>query len=282
MEGACVDLGFEEDKRTTSELIEDAVRVCSQAFDVYHKLPVQTRNTLRGFSPQLLALAADQAQDLERAESTRERALTAQRDAEQRLRRLFSENLAMYQQGLSVLVRVGGTNPEVDENGISLPLPTTTFDLARALERLALHAGGLLRSPDRGVKQRALLLGLDSGYADMLSATGANMMALEHEVTSIGPLGAAQRGLEAARSTTRTLTRLISEAFDFASRIDPTIHALPSPRGKLVLQREVPRKAHEPHRLPSTTIRVVGGPDPKPISPLHLGQAPTLITKKPA
>jgi hypothetical protein len=282
MEGAPVDLGVDEDKRTTAELIEDAIRVCSQAFDVYHKLPSTTRSTLRGFSPQLLALAADQAQDLERAESTRERALASQRDAEQRLGRMFSENLAMYHQGLTVLVRVGGTNPELDENSVPLPLPTTNFDLARALERLALHAGGLLRSPDRAVKQRAFLLGLDPSYANELSAAGARMMALEHEVTSIGPLGAAQRSLEAARSTTRTLTRLISEAFDFASKIDPTIHALPPTRPKPMVQREVPRRAPEPHRPPATTLRVVGSPEPKPVTPIHFGQATTLITKKPA
>jgi hypothetical protein len=283
MGGASVDLGLDEDKRTTAELVEDTIRICSQAFDVYHKLPATTRSTLRGFSPQLLALTADQAQDLERAESTRERALTAQRDAEQRLRRMFSENLAMYQQGLTVLVRVGGANPEVDENCVPLPLPTTNFDLARALERLALYADGLLRSPDRSVKQRALLLGLDAGYADALTAAGSRMMALEHEVTSIGPLGAAQRGLEAARSTTRALTRLISEAFEFASKIDSTIQALPSPRVKpAVVPREAPRRTPEAHRPPSTTIRVVSAPEPKPVVPLHLGQAPTLVTKKPA
>jgi hypothetical protein len=282
MEGSALDLGLDEDKRTTAELIEDAVRVCSQAFDLYHKLPSATRSTLRGFSPQLLALAADQAQDLERAEAARERAMTAQRESEQRLLRMFAENLAMYQQGLSVLVRVGGTNPEVDENCVPLPLPTTNFDLARALERLALHAGGLLRSPDRAVKQRALLLGLDTGYANALSAAGAAMMALEHEVTTVGQLGAAQRGLEAARSTTRTLTRLIAEAFDFASKIDPAINALPSARRAQPVARGVPRRAPPELRPASTTIRVVNTPEPRPVSPLQLGHLPTIVTKKPA
>lgn len=281
MEGASVDLGLEEDKRTTAELIDEAIRVCSQAFDLYHKLPTGTRHTLRGFSPQLLALAADQAQNLERAEAARERAMAAQRDAEQRLQRMFAENLAMYQQGLSVLVRVGSTNPEVDENCVPLPLPTTNFDLARALERLALHAGGLMRSPDRAVKARSLLLGLDSSYADALSAAGASMMALEQEVTSVGSLGVAQRGLETARSTTRTLTRLISDAFEFASKIDPTITSLPTARTKHTTQREPPRRPTE-HRPPSTTIRVVNAPTPKPVSPLQLGHLSTLITKKPA
>lgn len=268
----------DDPKRTTNDLIEAACKVYVAAYHAYGKLLPQARARLKGFSPQLLSLAADRADQLERAHATYERTSQTRTLAETKLRTIVSGNQALYAQGRRVVAMVRGEDSEAGGEEDAPVAPITSFEIAQGLERLSIHGRSLVRSGDPGVRGRALLYGLDDAYCGALSAAGAEMMELDQKVGDISELSAARQEVELGRSVTLLLVRTILQAFEAARAVDVMIPALPAifggfTRSPVPVKAPIETRGHptEPAPRPDPTVRLREAAQ-KSVRPLPLGQ----------
>jgi len=272
-------LASDDGKRTTTDLVEAACKVYAAAYEAYGKLPPPARMRLKGFSPQLLSLAADRVEQLERAHTAHERATLVRTQAETKLRAIVSSNLALYSQGRRVVAMVRGDDPEAGSEEEAGALPATSFEIAQGLERLSIHGRSLVRSSDVGTRGRALLYGLDDAYCDALSAAGAEMMDLDQKVGDISELSTTRQEVELGRSITLLLVRTILEAFESARGVDATIPVLPATpaswgKGAASAKPAIDARGNpltDPAPRPDPTLRLRNAPT-KSVRPLPLGQ----------
>jgi hypothetical protein len=286
LEKADRELTDDDAKRTTNDLIEAACKVYVAAYEAYGKLMPPARARLKGFSPQLLSLAADRADQLERAHATHERTSLSRTQAETRLRAIVASNQALYAQGRRVVAMVRGDDPEAEGQEDAGAAPVTSFEIAQGLERLSIHGRALVRSGDPNVRGRALLYGLDDAYCGALSAAGAEMMELDQKVGDISELSAARQEVELGRAVTLLLVRTILEAFAAARAVDPTMPALPAIFATFA-RAPVPVKAApieargvptQPAPRPDPTLRLREA-EPKSVRPLPLGQQRAVLKR---
>ena len=273
-------LANDDGKRPTADLVEAACKVYAAVYETFGKLPPPARVRLKGFSPQLLSLAADRAEQLERAHNAYERATLIRTQAETKLRAIVSSNLALYSQGRRVLAMVRGDDPEAGDDETTPQAPATSFEIAQGLERLSIHGRSLVRSTDTGIRGRAVLYGLDDAYCDALSAAGAEMMDLDQKVGDITELSKSRQEVELNRSITLLLVRTILEAFESARAVDTSIPALPSaaagwatsaPTGNAAAKIGTGPPLTDPAPRPDPTLRLRNVPS-KSVRPLPLGQ----------
>jgi hypothetical protein len=269
----------DDGKRSTPDLVESACKVYAAAYETFGKLPPPARIRLKGFSPQLLSLAADGAEQLERAHADHERANLVRTQAETKLRAIVSSNLALYSQGRRVVALVRGDDPEAGKEDEAPVLPATSFEIAQGLERLSIHGRSLVRSSDGGIRGRALLYGLDDAYCDALSSAGAEMMDLDQKVGDITEISKLRQEVELGRSVTLLLVRTILEAFEAARGVDVAIPALSGAPASSWGNRPVGNHAvspkgsalTDPAPRPNPTLRLQNAP-PKSVRPLPLGK----------
>jgi hypothetical protein len=271
-------LTSDDGKRTTTDLVEGACKVYAAVYEAFGKLPPPARVRLKGFSPQLLSLASDRVEQLERAHTAYERATLVRTQAETKLRAIVSSNLALYSQGRRVMAMVRGDDAEAGEDETTPVLPATSFEIAQGLERLSIHGRSLVRSSDAGIRGRALLYGLDDAYCDALSAAGAEMMDLDQKVGDITELSKTRQEVELGRSITLLLVRTILAAFEAARGVDATIPALPTAASSWssgASNGKSPATGKgasltDPAPRPDPTLRLRNVP-PKSVRPLAIG-----------
>jgi hypothetical protein len=200
-------------------LLASAVAVCSEAHDLWQRLPTAHRAQVRGFSIALLGLAIDQTLLFERT-MAEHGALSAEHDvAVARLRELVPRCGLMCSQAAQVLEKVSG-EPRREDDGYASVAADTTFALAQSLHRLA-HAGQeLLRSTAVAIGRRAMLYGLNETFLDGLAAAGAELVRVNEKACTTGPLQESRRALEQAHQATFLLVTQVAEAFATAHRLE--------------------------------------------------------------
>jgi hypothetical protein len=210
-----------------------AFSICLEAHELWQQLGTRERAQVRGFSLQLLGLAADQTLCLERAIAAHVTLSAEHSLAVARLKELVPRGALLCAQAGRVLERVAGEPKPVDD---SPAVPNTTFALAESLHRLA-HAGQeLLRSTNVAIRRRALLYGLNEGFLVGIA---------NEKACGTGPLETSRRALDHAQRATFLLVAQIADAFAAAHRLDPRIAALPSASARKNLEATSVRRPFE-------------------------------------
>lgn len=210
----------------TPQLVEQAYAVCLEAHSAFQRYSSTQRAHLRGFSLQLLALAAEQALLLERTHTEYERKQKEQEDAKSQLRELFERNLKLSAQARMVLEKVNGDDPVVQKELAKPETPSTSYELSESLKRLSDLGNKLLRAGVSSVRGRARLYGLDDNFLSGIIVAGAELVALEQKAGDQSTLTMRKNQLDRAQAATYVLMRQIGEAFEAAAGIDSNISPL--------------------------------------------------------
>jgi hypothetical protein len=216
----------------SSRVLTDMRRVYTLAHTFWSGAPAETRDKLRGFSPELLAIAVDQALVLEGMAAEHEMtgqdhdAGRAKRDAA--LREAFSRALTLRDQAYEILRGVAGTG-EVAQKELASALGTAedAAALTRGLQKLVELGKRYLSQKKGPIAVRAKLLRLDDGYLDRLEAA-ADALAKAAKKAGARPAGqkVTQGALDRADGVNLLLLGLIIRAFENAHEEDPTIPRL--------------------------------------------------------
>ncbi|KYF71321.1 hypothetical protein [Sorangium cellulosum] len=216
----------------SSRVLTDVRRLYATAHACWSSASKEKRERLRGFSPELLALAVEQALALERLLDAHESAgqkkdaTRATRDAA--LRETLSRALLLRDQAYEVLRGVGGSGKEARE---ALAQAVGTAEdpaaLARGLVQLAALGNRYLVQKKGPLAVRARLMRLDKDYVERLEGTA-------REVTQAAKTAAARPAgqkvtagdLDRADGINLILLEQIVRVFERANEQDPSIPRL--------------------------------------------------------
>jgi hypothetical protein len=218
----------------TLQLIAQANVTLCRADQIWRGLPREQRTRLRGFSPQMLGLAADQAIKLGDAHYDHKRALEKHAAARSVLLEAIDKGAALAQQAGAVLKKVcpGEDAPSKAANAKS------AFDASDAersvalehdLNRLSAAAEHALAVGNGAVKSRSVLYGLDEEYARTLIQASVDLARLCAHATDESEIQRTRNELEHAQAITTLLLRQIGEAFEVANKLDPSFPLLNAP-----------------------------------------------------
>lgn len=257
----------------TAQLVEQAYAICLEAHAAFQRYSTSQRSHVRGFSLQLLALAAEQSLLLDRTLTEYDRKQKEQEDAKARLRELFERNVKLAAQARMVLEKVSGDDPVVQKELKEPEAPSTSYALAESLKRLSELGDQLIRSGVGAVRGRARLYGLDENFLSGIAVAGAELVAMEQKAGDQSALTMRKNQLDRAQAATYVLIRQIGEAFGAAAGVDTQIAPLVAAQPKV--DPEATRTAKKQAAKPSA-VTIINGPSAPAPAAKVVGPAPAL------
>lgn len=233
----------------SSRVLTDVRRLYATAHACWSSASKDRREKLRGFSPELLALAVEQALALERLLDAHESAgqkkdaTRATRDAA--LRETLSRALLLRGQAYEVLRGVGGAGKEARE---ALAQAVGTAEdpaaLARGLSQLAALGKHYLAQKKGPLAVRARLMRLDKDYVERLEDT-AREVAQAAKSAAARPAGqkVTAGDLDRADGINLILLEQIVRVFERANEQDPAIPRLVPIATRRLFSRRARKKA---------------------------------------
>ncbi|XYH97672.1 hypothetical protein ACMHYB_59620 [Sorangium sp. So ce1128] len=209
------------------------------------------REKLRGFSPELLALAVEQALALERLLDAHESAgqkkdaTRATKDAA--LREALSRALLLRDQAYEVLRGVGGSGKEAREQlAQAVGTAEDAVALARGLAQLAALGKRYLAQKKGPLAVRARLMRLDQDYVERLEET-AKELTQAAKTAAARPAGqkVTAGDLDRADGINLILLEQIVRVFERANEQDPTLPRLVPIATRRLFSRKVRKKVTE-------------------------------------
>lgn len=233
----------------SSRVLTDMRRLYATAYACWSGASQDKREKLRGFSPELLALAVEQALVLERLLEAHESAghkkdaTRATRDAA--LRERFSSALLLRDQAYEVLRGVAGSAKEArEELAQALGTAEDPAALARGLTQLAALGKCYLAQKKGPIAVRARLMRLDQEYVARLEEAAA---ALTEAAKAAAARPAGQKvtsgDLDRADGINLILLEQIVRVFERANDQDPTIPRLVPIATRRLFGRSTRKKA---------------------------------------
>jgi hypothetical protein len=250
---------------SSTELIDRANKMLTRADQVLRESTQEQRRSLRGFSPEMLALTADQAFRLGHLLARYEQVALEGARKQEALRDTFQLAADLTEQSATLIAKVYASKEKFVDAAVvpQADSKPTAAILAQALIRLARAAGRALREGSPAVKNRATFYGLDGAYVETLTGTASRLTQLEAETKSGGELQSISKAMDHAHSTTAFLLGQVGEAFDMANKLDPRIPRLAA-ASVVGLSIENTR----PRLVPSPLASEIGTPDrPSPSAP---------------
>jgi hypothetical protein len=245
-------------------LVTDERRLYSIAFDVWQNATPEQKDNLRGFSPELLAVAVAHARKLaEMAESHDERAGAAAASRESRLaaaRASFSAALTLRDQAANVLRGVAGQDKSLSTlvDG-AVGTADDGAALAKGLEGLAAVGRNLLQHKKDAVAKRAKLMRLDAGYLAKIEAAAKQVRETAQAAAArSGGKAITQGALDREDGVNAIILGHILDVFETAHDVDPTI-----PRLVPIATRRLFGKHKKKGAAPTDSAKTGDGEDPK-------------------
>jgi hypothetical protein len=201
-------------------VLAGAFSICLEAHELWQQLGTRERAQVRGFSLQLLGLAADQTLCLERAIAAHVTLSAEHSLAMARLRELVPRGALLCEQAGRVLERVAGEPKPADD---SPAVPNTTFALAESLHRLARAGQELLGSTNVAVRRRALLYGETRHFSTASPRPAWSSPASTRSVPGRGRWKPSRRALDHAQRATFLLVSQNRRRVRRGARLDPRI-----------------------------------------------------------
>lgn len=216
----------------SSHLIVDATRLYSTAFDVWQQATKEQKETLRGFSGDLLAIGVARAQrlsDMLDAHEARESAVGAARGARDAAARVaFTAGLTARDQAAKVLRGVAGQDAAlVSTISAAIGTAETGAALVKGLRALAATGKKMLEQKKGPVAKRAKLMRVDDAYVASIEAAAArvNDTAVQAGAKTTGK-AVTQGALDREDGVNALILKHIIDVFEVAHDIDPTIPRL--------------------------------------------------------
>ncbi len=220
-------------KIASPRVITDMRRLYAHAYSFWQSASDAQKETLRGFSPELLAVAVEEALGLEvmvaAHEETGDARAASRATLEAALRDAFDKALGLRDQAHGVLLAVAGSDAATQEE-VQQAVGTAedAGALVRGLGALVAIAKRFL-SADAGpaLAKRAKLMRLDTTYIEKLEKA-ASAFASAAQAATARPAGKqiTQGTLDRADGVNLLLLTLTVRAFDDAHEQDPTIPRL--------------------------------------------------------
>jgi hypothetical protein len=215
----------------SSRIITDETRIFNEAWTFYEQASAAQRALLRGFSPALLAVAVNQAIELQRMltvhETNAHSTGRVRSEGETSVSLQFNDAIGLRDQAYGALRDAAHAKQLL----ASLDACVGTAETPEALAFGLTEVGGLLRSwlksGDAGLVARLEIAGLDVAYADELETAAK---ALRVAAAKAGARGTAakitQGALDRQDGVAFILLRQIVRAFESAHDRNPTIPRL--------------------------------------------------------
>ncbi|WP_437590029.1 hypothetical protein [Sorangium sp. So ce1000] len=266
----------------SSRVLTDMRRLYATAHACWSSASKDKRETLRGFSPELLALAVEQALALERLLEAHESAgqkkdaTRATKDAA--LRERFSRALILRDQAYEVLRGVGGSGKEArEELAQAVGTAEDPGALARGLTQLAALGKRYLAQKKGPLAVRAKLMRLDQDYVERLEET-AEELTQAAKTAAARPAGqkVTSGDLDRADGINLILLEQIVRVFERGNEQDPTIPRLVPIATRRLFSRSTRKKAVSAPSGGSTggTPPATGGTPPADDDPVEDDDAP--------
>ncbi|WP_438007151.1 hypothetical protein WME89_53015 [Sorangium sp. So ce321] len=233
----------------SSRVLTDMRRLYATAHACWSSASKDKREKLRGFSPELLALAVEQALALERMLEAHESAgqkkdaTRATKDAA--LRDALSRALLLRDQAYEVLRGVGGSGKEPrEELAQAYGTAEDPAALARGLTQLAALGKRYLAQKKGPLAVRARLMRLDQDYVERLEET-ARELTQAAKTAAARPAGqkVTSGDLDRADGINLILLEQIVRVFERANEQDPTIPRLVPIATRRLFSRSSRKKA---------------------------------------
>lgn len=243
----------------SDRIITDGSRMYALAYTVWAKATPEQKQSLVGFSADLLALAVDRALAL--------RELTAAADAtgqshgaksEARAaaaQRAFSDGIALRDHAYTALRTVTGRDAALRARlDADLGTAENATGLENGLRRLALFGRELLETKKKPVATRVKLARLDGGYLDRLEAAANAVRDTARSASArSGAARASQGEIDLLDGINLYLLGAILHAFEAAHDIDATIPKLVPIATRRLLGKRTHASAPRPAPSPAPT-----------------------------
>ncbi|WP_437894568.1 hypothetical protein [Sorangium sp. So ce124] len=235
----------------SSRVLTDLRRLYATAHACWSGASKEKREKLRGFSPELLALAVDQALALERLleahESAGQKKDAARATTDAALRERLSRSLLLRDQAYEVLRGVAGSGKEArEELAQAVGTAEDPGALARGLTQLAALGKRYLAQKKGPLAVRAKLMRLDQDYVARLEET-AEELTQAAKTAAARPAGqkVTSGDLDRADGINLILLEQIVRVFERANEQDPTIPRLVPIATRRLFSRRTRKKATE-------------------------------------
>jgi hypothetical protein len=215
----------------SSRIITDEPRIFNEAWSFYEQASPAQRAILRGFSPALLAVAVNQAIELQRMltvhETNAHSSGRVRSEGETSLSVQFSDAIGLRDQAYGAMRDAAHAKQLL----ASLDACVGTAESADALAFGLTEVGGLLRSwlksGDSGLLARLDIAGLDASYADEMEAAAKALRTATAKAAARGTAAKITQGaLDRQDGIAFILLRQIVRAFESAHDRSPTIPRL--------------------------------------------------------
>lgn len=230
LDGVTDDMLAKEARRyDTADVLRDAYRLCSEAYEVWRRLEPMQRRLLKGFSQPLLGLACEHAIALEQASKKAHVDIESAGDAHKICCELYAKALVLHEQALEVLQRVAGDDPALRALLSHAAAPgQVASEMAEALDRLTRIGAMLLWSEAGTVRARCSLYGLDECYLETLTALGQELTDADRKLQGLQNVSGPNNDDEIRHTQGIVLLLLgqITEAFQMANKVNPLVPAL--------------------------------------------------------
>jgi hypothetical protein len=250
---------------TVADLVDRASKMLVRADRFLREASSAQRAKLRCFSPEMLALAADQSFRLGHALESYNRVVEEEARAKLAQQEAVAGAAALVEQASKVLKRVHIANKDdVARASAEKPLGDggeSAAALTEALTRLAREGERVLRGGGAAVKNRAILYGLDGSYLESLAKMSSRLAELNAQVGNGQTVAGAQKALDQAHAVTAFLLQQIAEAFDTAHKLDRNIPQLEASEPGPTAPRRGPGGSAHGQAAPET--RILGATVPR-------------------
>ncbi|WP_437676306.1 hypothetical protein [Sorangium sp. So ce131] len=235
----------------SSRVLTDMRRLYATAHACWSSALKDKREKLRGFSPELLALAVEQALALERLleahESAGQKKDAARAAKDAALREALSRALLLRDQAYEVLRGVAGSGKEAREQlAQAVGTAEDPAALARGLTQLAALGKRYLTQKKGPLAVRARLMRLDQDYVERLEET-AKELTQAAKTAAARPAGqkVTSGDLDRADGINLILLEQIVRVFERGNEQDPTIPRLVPIATRRLFSRKVRKKVAE-------------------------------------
>jgi hypothetical protein len=216
----------------SSRVLTDLRRIYAIAHTFWASASKDQRDKLRGFTPELLAVAVDQALSLdamwkEHEDRGQEQGAT-RATAEAALSEVFTQALTLRDQAYNVLLGVAGSSKSAQEEvAQAVGTAEDAAALTRGLGQLAALGKRYLAEKKGAIATRAKLLQLDAAYVGRIEET-ATALSKAAQAAAARPAGqkVTLGALNRADGINIHLLTLIIRAFEGGHEQDPTIPRL--------------------------------------------------------
>lgn len=212
-----------KDPKLVARFISEATSICKTAHLSFRRYNLSQRAALRGFSTELLAVAAMQVIELDRTYRLYQRDLKDLGEVGARLATAALHARGLCEQAHAVLAAVSAGEISLD---LETPIPSDPDGVRFAMMKVSRQARSILTCQTPSVRQRCRSYGLDDGYLVTIEASMTTISDIIEKSVDDKAVEGRRADLDYAFCVAAAAVLQIADAFDLAHRVDGAIMPL--------------------------------------------------------